>query len=275
MATYAIGDVQGCWVELQALLEKIQFDPAADTLWFTGDIVNRGPESLAVLRFIKSLGARHVSVLGNHDLHLIAVFYGYAPMKRGDTLAEILAAPDSEELIHWLKACPLLHQDEASGFVMVHAGLAPFWTLQQATQLAQELASVLSNKDQFKLFLQNMYGNQPDCWSETLQGVARWRCITNYFTRVRFCRADGSLDLAYKGVIDKMPSGLTPWFALPHRKSAEEKIIFGHWAALNGKVDQPGLYPLDTGCVWGNCLTAMRLEDEKRFHVRCASRIPL
>lgn len=268
MTTYAIGDVQGCFAELQKLLAEIHFDPNEDTLWFTGDLVNRGPQSLAVLRFVKLLGEQHKMVLGNHDLSLLAVAYGVKSPHRSDTLDEILTAPDRDELIDWLRHRPLLYADKKSGYVMTHAGLAPAWHLKQARLLAQEVEAVLRGSTP-QFFLQNMFGNQPDHWDDHLSGMERLRCITNYLTRMRFCYHDGRLDLSYKGEIAGKPADLLPWFNVPDRKNANVKIVFGHWAALNGKTDAPNVYALDTGCVWGNCLTAMRLDNEQRFAVRC------
>lgn len=268
MATYAIGDVQGCFVELEHLLRTIQFDPAHDVLWFTGDLVNRGPKSLDVLRFIKALGPQQKIVLGNHDLHLLAVAYDVQATRRGDTIEAILKAPDRQEIIDWLRHQPLMHVDDDNGYVMVHAGLASMWSVAKARALAREVEKMLQS-DACVTFLQHMYGNQPDLWNDELTGFDRLRCITNYLTRLRFCYADGRIDLAYKGDIANKPTDLSPWFAAPDRVNANNKIIFGHWAALGGITDLPNLYPLDTGCVWGNCLTAFRLEDAQRFSVKC------
>lgn len=264
MSTYVIGDVQGCMHELEALLTHIAFHPGNDTLWFTGDLVNRGPRSLDVLRFVKSLGDKHIVVLGNHDLHLLAVAYGVRALSPQDTLEPILIAPDREELMFWLRHRPLLH-DEAD-YVMVHAGLAPVWTRADAQALAREAEDLLQSDDPSTL-LKNMYGNTPDHWQANLNGMERARCIINYLTRMRYCYADGRMELAYKGTIENKPGGLIPWFDVPNRVNRDVKIIFGHWAALDGKADVPNVYPLDTGCVWGRKLTAMRLDDEKRFSV--------
>lgn len=268
MSTYAIGDVQGCFAELDELLTKINFDPAEDVLWFTGDLVNRGPRSLEVLRFIRDLGDKHVVVLGNHDLHLLAIVCAKSRINKSDTLDEILFAPDRDELIDWLRHRPLLHHDKKSGYVMTHAGLAPVWTLKQAKVLAKEVEAVLQGQHP-EYFLQHMYGNQPDRWHDQLAGVDRIRCIVNFLTRMRFCTLDGRLDLSYKGELQGRPAELIPWFDMPNRLNQNEKIIIGHWAALGGKTDIPNVFPLDTGCVWGNCLTAMRLEDQERFTVKC------
>lgn len=268
MPTYAIGDVQGCFIELQSLLNKIEFNESKDTLWFTGDLVNRGPQSLEVLRFVKSLGNKQVSVLGNHDLTLLSIAYGVRETHAGNTLDEILAAPDREELINWLRHLPLIHHDASLGYTMAHAGIAPAWSLQQAISLSQEIEQELQSDDPH-IYLERMYGNDPELWEDSLMGMPRLRCITNYFTRMRFCHGDGRLDLTYKGQIAGKPDYLVPWFDVVGRKNKSLKIIFGHWAALNGKADVPNVYPLDTGCIWGNCLTAMRLEDGVRFSVKC------
>lgn len=264
MANYVIGDVQGCFSALEKLLDKIQFNATQDTLWFTGDLVNRGPESLKTLRFIKNLGPRHRIVLGNHDLHLLAVAYDAHSGWEEDTLDEILAAEDREELIDWLRHQPLLHH--AEGFTMVHAGLAPSWNLETAQRLAREVEIILQS-DQAQVFFQAMYGNTPSAWEENLTGMDRLRCITNFFTRVRFCHSDGSLELTSKGEMES--TGLIPWFQFPDRKNSELKILFGHWAALGGVTNTPNVFALDTGCIWGFCLTAMRLEDGVRFSVGC------
>lgn len=266
MSTYAIGDIQGCFTELQNLLNVISFNSQSDTLWFTGDLVNRGSQSLETLRFIKSLGDKHISVLGNHDLHLIARAYGSQKQYERDTLDAILSAPDRDELIDWLQKRPLFYYDAQLGFALAHAGVAPYWTASKAKQLALEVEAVLQC-DKPADFLLHMYGNQPDQWRDDLSGIDRLRCITNYFTRMRFCHADGRLELTYKGTIENKPADLMPWFDVPNRSNADLQIIFGHWAALGGKADVANVYPLDTGCVWGHQLTAMRLEDKKYFSV--------
>jgi bis(5'-nucleosyl)-tetraphosphatase (symmetrical) len=234
----------------------------------TGDLVNRGPKSLEVLRFVKELGDEHKTVLGNHDLYLLARYYGVKEKSRDDTLDAVLAAPDCAELMEWLRRRPLLHYDKQLDYVMVHAGLAPPWKLQQARLLAEEVEAYLKGENPAHLF-QHMYGNEPALWQDNLTGFERLRCIVNYLTRMRFCYADGSLDLAYKGEIAGKPDALIPWFDLPIRENVNERIIFGHWAALNGKTSAPNVFPLDTGCVWGNKLTAMRLSDGERFCVTC------
>jgi bis(5'-nucleosyl)-tetraphosphatase (symmetrical) len=268
MATYAIGDIQGCFTALTKLLDHIQFNSQQDTLWFAGDIVNRGPDSLSVLRFIKSLGSAHQTVLGNHDLHLLTVAYQVRAPHHSDTLNEILQAPDRDELIAWLTHRPLLVQDPDTQCVMTHAGLAPMWDLSEAIDLAKEVETHLQS-DHIVEFLTHLFGNHPNYWEKNLSGYDRLRCIVNYFTRMRFCDEHGRLHLDYKGDIQHKPSHLIPWFEVKPRKNTDVDIIFGHWAALQGQTTVPHLYPLDTGCVWGNCLTAMRLHDKQLFSVKC------
>lgn len=266
MATYAIGDIQGCYDSLQSLLALIEFDPKVDTLWLAGDIINRGPKSLKTLRYIYSLGDSAVTVLGNHDLHLLAVAHGARKPSRSDTLDNILNAKDCDELLHWLQQQPLIHRDKKLGYTMVHAGIPPQWTLKQALKHAAEVEQVLQSKKASKFF-ENMYGNTPSKWSDELKGTDRWRVITNYFTRMRFCTKKGKLELTIKDSSKPANDKLKPWFSHNNRKTIEDKIVFGHWAALQGKVDTANVFALDTGCVWGGELTAMRLEDEKFF--RC------
>lgn len=267
MSTYAIGDIQGCFFALQQLLTRIQFNPQHDTLWFTGDLVNRGPDSLATLRFIKSLGDKHRIVLGNHDLHLLAVAAGAHAGWEEDTLTPILQAPDRDELLTWLSQQPLLHYDAQLGYAMAHAGLAPTWDLDTALRLAQEVESAVRSTHA-RDFFSHMYSNQPEKWSETLTGWERLRCITNYFTRMRFCHVDGSLELKNKTNITEHID-VMPWFLVPQRVNTSVKIIFGHWAALGGVTHTENTFAIDTGCVWGYELTAMRLEDQQRFCVSC------
>lgn len=264
MSIYVIGDLQGCFEPLQRLLELIAFDSKNDTLWFTGDIVNRGTQSLECLRFVKNLGSRHRIVLGNHDLHLLAVAHKAHESWPEDTFQDILNATDKHDLLDWLVNQPLLHYD--LGYTMVHAGLAANWNLDKAKKLAHEVEAILQS-DQAYHFFKHMYGNLPKAWSDDLEGFDRWRCITNYFTRVRFCYPDGSLELENKGKINSANDKLIPWFKVQNRQNADLKILFGHWAALGGVTDTPNTYALDTGCIWGYALTAMRLEDGTRFSV--------
>ncbi|MFA6302560.1 MAG: symmetrical bis(5'-nucleosyl)-tetraphosphatase, partial [Legionella sp.] len=260
MPDYAIGDVQGCYDPLQRLLELIDFNEREDRLWFVGDLVNRGPASLAVLRFIRALPLVPNITLGNHDLHLLGTLFSDKPWRgHDDTLVEILEAEDAEEIGHWLRKQSILCYSPELKVVVCHAGIGPFWDLPLAMQLAKELEAALSS-EHFKEFLSNMYGNHPNKWSDDLIGMERLRCITNYCTRMRFCTADGSLDLEYKGTIAKAKTGLYPWFAVPNRKELEVDLVFGHWAALMGKCPTPKIHAIDTGCLWGGQLTALRLE---------------
>jgi bis(5'-nucleosyl)-tetraphosphatase (symmetrical) len=268
MANYAIGDIQGCLEPLQCLLKKIAFDPAKDRLWLAGDLINRGPDTLATLRYLYTLRDRITIVLGNHDLHFIAVYYGLRKQGKNDTLKELLAAPDCAELVYWLRQQKLVHHDAALGYTMVHAGIPPQWNLQQALARSHEVETALQ-REHPENFLSEMYGNKPTCWSDQLKGTDRLRLITNYFTRMRFCSADGELELQTKESADLAPNGFAPWFSFPQRQTRDEKIIFGHWAALEGKVSEQNIFALDTGCVWGDELTAMRLEDGVRFSCRC------
>ncbi|HHJ81157.1 MAG TPA: symmetrical bis(5'-nucleosyl)-tetraphosphatase, partial [Candidatus Tenderia electrophaga] len=231
MATYAIGDIQGCFDELQQLLLQLKFDSRNDQLWFCGDLVNRGPKSLETLRFVKALGDSAVTVLGNHDLHLLAKAGGFGKQLKQDTLDEIINAPDCDELMHWLRHQPLLHHDAELGYSMVHAGLPPQWDLATALACAEEMESKLRAPD-YDEFIRVMYGNQPDQWSDELTGIERWRFITNVFTRLRFCSADGRLNLKAKGKPGTQKAGLLPWFDVPGRKTENDRIVFGHWSTL-------------------------------------------
>jgi bis(5'-nucleosyl)-tetraphosphatase (symmetrical) len=261
MSTYAVGDVQGCAEELRRLMESVHFDPAADTLWLVGDLVNRGPASLAVLRLLQSLGDRCVAVLGNHDLHLLAVAAGHARLRADDTLDEVLAAPDCNELLAWLRACPLLHVEGAHA--MVHAGLLPQWDITTARARAEEIETALRGPDH-DTFLAHLYGSKPTRWDDGLRGADRLRVIVNAMTRMRFCSTDGEMEFASKGGLDSAPQGYLPWFDVPGRASGRQTLICGHWSAL-GLVQRPDLVALDTGCAWGGSLTAVCLEDGRVF----------
>jgi bis(5'-nucleosyl)-tetraphosphatase (symmetrical) len=265
MATYAIGDIQGCYVEFQQLLEQICFDPAKDRLWLVGDLVNRGPDSLQVLRFVKSLGDKAITVLGNHDLHLLAVAEGTAELHRTDTLDEVLGAPDRDELLAWLRQQRLLHAE--GSYVLVHAGLLPQWSVKQAASLAREVENALRS-DHYAAFLAHMYGNSPHNWDNDLDGYKRLRVITNAFTRMRICTLQGELEFKFKGEVERIPAGYVPWFEVPERKSRKATVIFGHWSALGLKLT-PNVIALDTGCLWGGPMTAIRLEDRQLFQVSC------
>lgn len=267
MATYAIGDIQGCYKELILLLDLIKYDTKQDQLWFTGDLVNRGPQSLDVLRFVKSLPDSTICTLGNHDLHLLAVGYEVAEKRKKDTFDDVLKAPDCEDLLKWLRCLPLMHHDIAKKFILVHAGIYPFWNLQEASQYANEVETVLQGKAFFD-YLHHLYGNKPKTWRNNLRRFSRLRFITNAFTRMRFCDPDGKLDLTSKGTIADAPKGYLPWFQITNPALHQYRIIFGHWAALEGSCANPNIYAIDTGCVWGGSLTALRLEDQKLFSVR-------
>lgn len=268
MATYVIGDLQGCLTPLIQLLEQINYHPEQDKLWFAGDLINRGEESLETLRFIKSLGNNATIVLGNHDLHLLAVSHGYGKLKRGDTLAEILTAGDRDDLMDWLRNQPLLHYDEQLNTVMTHAGIPPCWNLKKAQTLAKEVEDKLKS-DSVDDFFSTMYGNKPDQWSDDLTGLDRLRAITNYLTRMRFCDENSKLDLESKEGINTASKGYAPWFNYPTKVPADCHIVFGHWAALEGITQKERIHALDTGCVWGGSLTALRLEDRQRFSTPC------
>ncbi len=258
MAVHAIGDVQGCFDELQRLLERIRFDPATDRLWFAGDLVNRGPKSLETLRFVRSLGEAAVTVLGNHDLHLLAGAHDPGRIKRRDTLHAILDAPDAGELIDWLRTRPFLHHDAQLGLTLIHAGLPPQWDLETARSCAREIEQIFSGPD-WGAFTEVMYGNRPERWDPSLAGEDRLRFITNCFTRLRYCTADGRLGLEFKGAPGSQPPDYLPWFQVPGRKSRNLEILFGHWSTL-GEVDDFGVHSLDTGCLWGGRLTALRID---------------
>jgi bis(5'-nucleosyl)-tetraphosphatase (symmetrical) len=270
VATYAVGDLQGCYRELVDLLGAIRFKPGTDTLWFTGDLVNRGPESLECLRFVRDLGDRAIVVLGNHDLHLLAIAAGARKPRKKDTLDKILRAPDRGELLDWLARRPLIHRDTRLGFTLVHAGLPPQWDIPAAQRAATELETALRGR-LAEDFYANMYGNDPDRWSEGFEGWARLRFFTNCFTRMRYCDPEGRLDLEMTGPPGSQPPPWLPWYEVPDRRSRSERILFGHWSTvrLDATVDfsRWKVYPLDTGCVWGGSLTALRLDDQKQFNV--------
>jgi bis(5'-nucleosyl)-tetraphosphatase (symmetrical) len=265
MATYAIGDLQGCFAPLEELLDACSFSPSRDRLWFVGDLVNRGPASLETLRFVRDLGDRAVVVLGNHDLHLLVAAAGHAKVHRGDTIDDILAAPDRDELLDWLRVQPLMHVEDE--YAMVHAGLLPQWTVEESMQLAHEAEAALRKKDPTR-FYRHMYGNQPARWDDDLEGWDRLRVIVNAMTRLRICTADGEMEFSHKGELHDIPAGYMPWFDVPGRRSNTHTVVCGHWSALALKVERR-LLALDTGCVWGRELAAVRLEDRKLFRVSC------
>lgn len=268
MSTYAIGDLQGCFAGLQALLHALKFNRASDRLLLAGDLVARGPDSLETLRYVSGLGRAAISVLGNHDLHLLALAERGERGKPGDKVDAVLDAPDADRLLHWLRQQRLAYRHAGTATLMVHAGLAPQWTQRQSLQLAAEVETELRDPRRFSRFVSQMYGDEPRRWSDALRGPERLRCIVNILTRARFCSVDGDFDYRYKGTIDGAPADLLPWFAVPGRRSARSTVVFGHWSAL-GHVHWPEhrVYGLDTGYVWGGRLTALRLDDGKIFDV--------
>jgi bis(5'-nucleosyl)-tetraphosphatase (symmetrical) len=273
MAVYAVGDIQGCYKPLRKLLDKINFDPAIDRLWCVGDLVNRGPDSLRTLRFLKELGPAFTSVLGNHDLHFLALATGAHDAGKKKTLKKLLNAYDCDELCEWVRYLPIIHHESLKtnrgkeAFLMVHAGFAPGWSLEQIVGYASEIESVLRG-EKYQKFLSKMYGDQPDIWHEKLDGMKRLRVLTNYFTRIRFCNPEAKLNLAVKTGANTAPKGYKPWYQF-QKINKDLSILFGHWATLNGVTDMKNVYALDTGCVWGRCLTALRLEDKQIFCTEC------
>ena len=266
LATYVIGDVQGCMNPLRQLLDQIQFDPDRDRLWFVGDLVNRGPDSLSVLRYVKSLGRSAVLVLGNHDLHLLAVSAGINKLQKRDSFQDVLSAPDCQELLKWLRYQPLIHREH--GFLLVHAGLLPQWTISQAVTLAREVEAALQSDD-FARNLPFIYFSSrtmQGAWKDDLSARDRLGWAANVMTRLRVCSLEGIPDFSFKGTIDQIPKGLMPWFHIPTRASRNETILFGHWSAL-GTVSQDNVHCLDGGCVWGRELVALCLEDRRLVRV--------
>jgi len=258
MTTYAIGDVQGCYDSLRQLLDKIKFDPQQDQLWFAGDLINRGPQSLETLRFIIDLGDNARSILGNHECHFLAVARGHKKAHRMDTFSDIINAEDSEQLIQWVRKQPFFYEDESLGYAMLHAGVPPQWSLGDTRQYAHELEAVIQGND-IDAFLASMYGNEPNQWDSALRGNDRFRFIINAFTRLRFCDKQGRLNLTEKGNIGTQASDLMPWFNAPNRKTLNHKIIFGHWSTL-GVHQQNNATCLDGGCLWGGSLAAIKLD---------------
>ncbi|MYD44746.1 MAG: symmetrical bis(5'-nucleosyl)-tetraphosphatase [Gammaproteobacteria bacterium] len=266
MTTYVIGDIQGCFTEFTKLLTKICFDPAKDRLWLTGDLVNRGPDNAETLRFIRDLGSSVVAVQGNHDLHLIAIVFGDHKVQPIDTFQDILSADDCEQLCHWLCKFPLLHAE--AGYILVHAGIPHIWSLSQAKRFAKEVHDTMlgtTAKDFFRM----MYGNEPAVWSNSLRGVDRLRAITNYLTRMRCVDQGGLLNFEHVTGKEHCPRNFRPWFNFPPQYS--EHVAFGHWASIGGVTNRFQFHAVDTGCVWGRQLTALRLPDHKRFSVSAES----
>lgn len=264
MATYLVGDLQGCYDEFRALLDQVQFDPKKDVLYLVGDLVARGDKSLECLRFVKSLGDAAHTVLGNHDLHLISTALGIKKIKPRDRVDNIFNAPDFHELINWLRQQPLFIHNEKSGFIITHAGISPDWDLATAKACAKEVENVLLSGDYYQMIAQ-MYENHPDLWLPELKGIERLRYIINVFTRMRFCYYDHRLDFVCKSPVNEAPSELTPWFKLENPLFKTHNIVFGHWASLVDTPTPANIYALDTGCVWGNRMTMLRWEDKQYF----------
>ncbi|MBS1169351.1 MAG: apaH [Burkholderiaceae bacterium] len=265
MSTYAIGDLQGCLLQTKSLLKRIHAATSDATLYFVGDLVNRGPSSLQTLRHVRQLGEQAKVVLGNHDLHLLAAAHGIRRVREEDGLLEILNAPDRDQLLDWLRTRPLALQE--NGHLFVHAGVLPQWSMDKTLALAREVETVLQGPHWVD-FLREMYGNQPAKWDDGLTGTDRLRCIVNALTRLRFCTSDGEMEFATSSGVDTAPPGFMPWFEVPNRNTQDVTVVFGHWSTL-GLLLRPKLIALDTGCVWGGKLTAVRLEDRALFQVDC------
>lgn len=271
MAVFAVGDIQGCYDELRRALDSVGFDPSHDRLWCVGDLVNRGPKSLQVLRFFHQLGDAAICVLGNHDLHLLALVAGNDKHKDESSLDAVMAAGDRDELLHWLRHRPLIHHNPELDFLMVHAGLPPQWDLATALACGREVEAVLRGTDHVDYFM-HMYGNKPDQWDPALTGMARWRFITNCLTRLRYCDGEGRLALKEKGPPGSQARGRIPWFEHPARASRGQRIVFGHWSTL-GYLARDNVWALDTGCLWGGALTLLRLDEAPpaRHAIACNS----
>ncbi|MFN0002281.1 MAG: symmetrical bis(5'-nucleosyl)-tetraphosphatase [Pseudohongiellaceae bacterium] len=273
MATYAVGDIQGCYDQLRQLLDKVHFSPGIDRLWGVGDMINRGPQSLETLRFLKQLGTNYTGILGNHDLHFLALASGAFKNGKMTSLLPLIAAPDSHELFEWVRNLPLAHVekiDTTSGrkkFLMIHAGIAPGWKFKQTLGYAREVASALQGPDYLN-FLQQMYGDLPATFSEQLKGMERLRVITNTLTRLRFCTATGRMNLKLTTGPDTATKNFLPWYEYQQLKP-DRVLLFGHWATLDGITGKDNIHALDSGCVWGRCLTLLRLEDGERISVQC------
>jgi bis(5'-nucleosyl)-tetraphosphatase (symmetrical) len=269
MTTYAIGDIQGCFQDFLHLLQVINFNASQDKLWLVGDLINRGPDSLQMLRWAYKNQSSLVIVLGNHDLHAITVAEGFAPQHRSDTLQDLLKAPDRDELLIWLRHQSIIYMEH--GYLMVHAGLLPQWTAEKALALGAEVEAALRSAN-YRDFLAHMYGNQPIAWDKDLQGFDRLRLIINAMTRLRVCTRNGEMDFKFKGELAQIPLGYFPWFDVPDRKSADTPIICGHWSAISLQQSKY-LQALDTGCLWGGKLTALRLRDRQIFQVQCCQQL--
>lgn len=264
MATYAIGDIQGCYEEFALLLDHVDFKTDRDTLWLLGDLINRGPDNVSVVRRVMEMGDAAIVVLGNHDLHYLAVHRGGHTPNRSDTFTDLLDSPIADEASDWFREQRFFYRDKALGYVMAHAGIPHLWRMKQALALAGEVEEVIQGSA-CEQYFREMYGNEPDVWQEDLEGMPRWRVITNYFTRMRLVDANGVMNFSHKGALEDAPAGLSPWFAFERPQPIRQKILFGHWAALEGHTGDERFVGLDTGCVWGRALTALRLEDGRLF----------
>lgn len=267
MTTWAIGDLHGCHASLERLLETVRFDPAADRVWFVGDLANRGPEPLRTLRLVRKLGKSAITVLGNHDLHLLAVMHGVRRASIKDRIDPILVAHDRDDLEGWLRRRPLLHTDQALGATLVHAGIHPHWTLGEATSRARELEAILPSP-RFERFVQRMYGDTPTRWSEDMKKNERRRFSVNVFTRMRYCTRAGELEFEHSEPPADAPERLLPWYAVPGRRPLATRLVFGHWSS-HPAMSPPGLLPLDRGCVWGGSLAAHAMETGQTVSVDC------
>jgi len=266
LATYAVGDIQGCYADLRAALKSINFSPTKDTLWCVGDLINRGPQSLEVMQFILDLGEHARIVLGNHELHALCLYYGAQSYRKGDTLDALLNHTEAEQIIQWLLKQPLLYQDEAFNTCMVHAGILPGWSITQAKEYAREVESALQGPH-CQAWLNAMYGNQPALWANSLEGFDRLRTITNIFTRMRYCYVNGKLELDFKGPLTDAPADLIPWFSLPNAQY-NMTVLFGHWASLGAQTSRTDIIGLDSGCVWGGKLTLVELQADGQVQQR-------
>jgi bis(5'-nucleosyl)-tetraphosphatase (symmetrical) len=272
MAIYAIGDIQGCGAAFDALLKKISFRPSRDRLWLVGDLVNRGQESLRVVRRVMALGRSVTCVLGNHDLHLLATVAGKRELGPADTFGEVLGAPDAEDIIDWLRRRPLMHYDSTVRRVLVHAGIPPAWTISQARELARDVEELLRGR-RWRASLRTMYGDEPTAWSRKLDPTDRRRFTINALTRMRYCDRRGRLDFTESGPPGSQRKGLVPWFDVPDRRSSNAHIVFGHWSSL-GLMRRRDVTALDSGCVWGGSLTALRLDKPARsVRINCTGTV--
>lgn len=267
MRTLVVGDLQGCYDPFRRLLDRAGFDPGRDRLWLVGDLVNRGPQNVEVLRFVKGLGAAATVVLGNHDLSMLMIAEGFGKHGQGDTIHDVFAAPDCAELLAWLRQQPLMHVED--GVAMVHAGLLPAWTVAEARALAAEVEAKLRGDD-YRDFLANLWGSEPAAWSAELTGWARLRVVVNAMTRLRFCTPDGVMEFKSKGEVTDAPPGCLPWFAVPGRRSADTPIACGHWSALGLRVE-PNFIALDSGCLWGRELSGIWLPGREVVQVPCVA----